>query len=137
MATGTAATRAKQFHTDQVMYIARTVSYAAGASAVTTIGTLPAGAVVLNAGVVVTTAFNAGTTNVMDIGTASDDDGFATDLALGTIGRIVADELATSNDCLMTADTAITATLALTGTAATTGSGVVYVEYIIPDRSPQ
>lgn len=98
---------------------------------VITLGKLPPGAIVINAGVVVTTAFNAGSTNVLDIGTSDDDDGFATDLALGTIGRIAADELATSNDLYSaTAEITCTATVALSGTAATAGAGVVFVEYL-------
>jgi hypothetical protein len=70
---------------------------------------------------------------VLDIGTSSDDDGFATDLALGTIGVITADEMATSNDTYSaSADVTITATVDLTGTAATAGAGTVWVEYIVP-----
>ena len=61
----------------------------------------------------------------------ADDDGFATDLAMGTIGVIVADEMATSNDMgPMTADTSIIATHAQTGTAATAGEGYVWIEYM-------
>lgn len=96
-----------------------------------TVGVIPAGAVVIDAGVVVTEAFDAGTSNVLDIGTSSDGDGFATDLALGTVGRIVADALATSNDLYDASnDVTVTATPALTGTAATAGSGFVYVTFI-------
>lgn len=131
MATGTAGSTARRYHTSQVHYLLKKIQYSGGASAVVTVGKVPAGAVVINAGVVVATAFNAGTSNVLDIGTATDDDGFATDLALGTIGRIAADELATSNDLgPFVADTAITATLALSGTAATAGEGWVYVEFL-------
>jgi hypothetical protein len=99
--------------------------------AVVQVGTLPIGAIVLRGGVVVTTAFNAATTNVLDIGTVADDDGFATDLAMGTIGVIVADEMATSNDMgPFTADTSIIATHSQTGTAATAGEGYVWIEYM-------
>lgn len=99
-------------------------------SSAVTVGVLPAGAIVIGAGVIVTTAFNAATTNVLDIGTSGDDDGFGTDLALGTIGNIVWDELATSNDLYSTSEVTITATYAQTGTAATAGVGHVYVTYI-------
>ncbi len=79
----------------------------------------------------VTTAFNEGSTNVLDIGTVADDDGFATDLALGTIGVIVADEMATTNDMgPYTANTSIIATFSRTGTAATAGEGYVWIEYM-------
>lgn len=96
---------------------------------VITLGKIPAGAVVVRGGVAVQTAFNAATTNVLDIGTSGDDDGFATDLALGTIGIIVADEMATSNDFYSTSDITVTATYAQTGTAATAGVGYVWLEF--------
>lgn len=113
-----------------IAYLRKPVSFTDGATTVVQVGTIPAGAVVLRGGVVVTTAFNAASTNVLDIGTVADDDGFATDLAMGTIGVIVADEMATSNDMYVTADTAIIATHAQTGTAATAGAGFVWIEYM-------
>ena len=96
-----------------------------------TLGTLPAGAIVVDAGVVVTTAFNAGTSNTLNIGVTADDDGLATLLALGTIGSITWDERATSNDVYQSADQAATATVVLTGTAATAGVGYVYVNFVV------
>ncbi len=114
-----------------IHYLRKKVSYLDGATTVVQVGTVPTGSIVLRGGVVVTTAFNAASTNVLDIGTVADDDGFATDLAMGTIGVIVADEMATTNDMgPMTADTSIIATHAQTGTAATTGEGYVWIEYM-------
>lgn len=117
----------RQYHTCQVHYLRKNITFGDG---LVTVGTLPAGALVIGAGVVITTAFNAGSTNVIDIGTASDGDGFATDLAAGTIGNIVWDELATSNDLYSTSEAVITAEYAQTGTAATAGSGEVYVTFL-------
>lgn len=99
------------------------------------LGYVPVGATVIRGGVVVSTAFNAGTGNVLDIGTAADPDGFATDLALGTIGVIAADEMATTNDAgPFTSDTQIVCVPALSGTAATAGVGRAWVEFIVdPD----
>ncbi len=98
-------------------------------------GYAPIGATAIRGGVVVSTAFNAGTGNVLDIGTAADPDGFATDLALGTIGVISADEMATTNDAgPYTTDTEIVCVPALSGTAATAGVGRAWVEFILdPD----
>lgn len=133
MTTNTAGSTAREYQTHQVHYLRRAISFSDGATAVLSVGTIPAGSTVIRGGVVVTTAFNAGSGNVLDIGTSADDDGFATDLALGTIGVIAADEMATTNDAYVTSDTAITATLALTGTAATAGAGFVWIEYLVPD----
>lgn len=113
-----------------VQCLAKKVTFADNGVA-KTLGVIPAGAVVIGSGVVVTAAFNAGTTNTLNIGTSADDDGFATLLALGTIGNIVWDELATSNDLYQTSDTTLTATVVLTGTAATAGTGFVYVQYVM------
>lgn len=97
-------------------------------SKVLTVGTLPAGTVILKAvsGVNVSTVFNAGTGNVLDIGTTADDDLFGTDLALGTAGLIPLDEAVSM---YVASDTTITATPALTGTAATTGVGQIVIAY--------
>lgn len=122
---------ARDFGYQVTQVLSKPIAFSDGATAVVTVGRLPAKALVINAGVVVTTAFNAGTGNVLDIGTTADPDGFATDIALGTIGRIAGDEFATSDDLYSTGETDITATLALTGTAATAGAGIVFVEFIV------
>lgn len=131
MATNTAGTVAREFHTAQVHYLTKAFTYADDGSTLT-MGVRPAGSYVIRGGVIVTTAFNAGSTNVLDIGTSGDGDGFATDLALGTVGVIVADEMATTNDSYSATDETITCTVDLTGTAATTGAALAWVEYIVP-----
>lgn len=122
-------TTGRQFHTQQVHYLRKAITYSD--TYPVTVGKLPPRAVVLRGGVAVTTAFNAGTTNVLDIGTSGDDDGFATDLALGTIGVITADEMATSNDFYSTSSQTITCTYAQTGAAATAGAGIVWIEFLV------
>ncbi len=130
MATNTAGTAARQLPFQAVHYLRRNITKA-DAGLTLTIGTIPARAVVLRGGVVVTEAFNAGTNNRLDLGTAADTDGFATLLALGTVGVIVADEMATTNDMYSTSDVVIKTVVDVTGTAATTGAGVVWIEYLV------
>ena len=127
----------KQYHQDLVHFLRADVVFGDDDTAVS-LGWLPSGATVIDGGVVVTTAFNAGTGNVMDLGfrnagdgTADDVDEFATDLALGTAGKIAADELATAADVHFPSGAEIVATPALTGTAATAGAGIAYVTYIV------
>lgn len=135
MPTGTRGTEAREYHTHQVHYLAVDFTYADDGSTLT-LGYVPAGGTVIRGGVVVSQAFNAGSTNVLDIGTAADPDGFATDLALGTIGVIAADEMATTNDQgPYAADTQIVCVVDLTGTAASAGIGRAWVEYILADQS--
>lgn len=131
MPTGTRATNARRYHHCMMHYLRKAIAYTDGATAAVTVGTVPAGALIHDAAVTVTQAFNNGTTNTLNIGTVADPDGFASALALGTIGKIVADELATSNDLYVTADTVITATHASSGTAATTGQAIVVVTFSV------
>lgn len=122
---------ARQFHTQQVHYLRKSIVYGNNGSAVT-VGVIPAGALILKAssGVHVTAAFNAGTSNVLDIGTSADDDLFGTDLALGSIAFVPLDEAVSM---LVASDTTITATVALSGTAASAGAAEVVIAYV-PDN---
>jgi hypothetical protein len=132
MATGTAGGVNREYHTRQVHYMRKDFTFADDGSELNFPAKVPAGSIIIDAGVVVSTAFDAGSTNVLDIGTTADPDGLATDLALGTIGVIVWDELATSNDIYTTSDTQYSITVDLTGTAATAGVGHAWIAYI-PD----
>jgi hypothetical protein len=118
--------QARVYHTQQIHYIEKTLTFDSG---VVTIGTIPAGAHIVKpiSGAAVNVAFNAGTTNVIDIGTTANDDLFATDLAGGTIAFVPFDEAVTQ---LVAAETTFTATYAQTGTAATAGSARVMICYI-------
>lgn len=129
MATGTAGSTARHNTQQQVGYIRRDFTFAT--SGVKTIGIVPEGAIIVSAGVIVTTAFNAAGNDFLNFGTAADPDGFATDLTLATIGNIVWDELATSNDLgPFTVPTTIVMEYTFTSTAPTTGAGSVYVLYV-------
>lgn len=131
MATNTAGTSARAYHTAQTHYLTKAISYTDNGLTLD-MGYVPAGAVVVRAGVVVSTAFNGNSSNVLDIGTAADTDGFATDLALGTIGVIAADEMATTNDAGPYAtDTLIQCSVVSTASASA-GAGTVFVEYLVP-----
>lgn len=121
-----------RYNTLQTHYLRGTLTPSAASI---TLGVIPPGSIIIGGGVVISTAFNAASTNVIDIGTTADPDGLATDLAGGTIGLIVADELATSNDLYTTTDVTIVASYAQTGTAATAGVGHVFVQFIPPDPS--
>ena len=135
MATNSAGSIARQLPIQAVHYLRKSVTFADNGTEVT-VGWLPAGALIIQpmSGVRITTAFNAGSTNVIDVGanTGNDDpDEFATDLALGTVAFVPLDEA--TGVYTMTADTQITATVALSGTAATAGAAEVVICYI-PDN---
>lgn len=126
----TVGSTARLYHTDQIHYVTCPIVYTTLSY---TIGKLPKGAAVVDAGVFVTTAFAGGTPQTLDIGTSGDPDGFATALVITSEGRKAADELATSDDLVMTEDTDVTATLSA-GATTSAGAGYVYVAYIMVDR---
>lgn len=129
MATNTAGTTARSYHTHQVHYVSADIDYSDNGASVS-LGYVPAGAYLIRGGVVVTTAFNGDTTNTLNLGTAADADEFGSALALGTVGVIAADEMATTNGSYLTADTEIFA--AVTSTAsASAGAGRAWMEYIV------
>jgi hypothetical protein len=121
--------QARIYHTQQVHYLIKEVTFEDNGTAVI-LGRLPANSVIIACSAIVAEAFNAGTTNVLDIGTTDDADGLATDLALGTVGLVNADEMGTSNDLYHASEINVTATVALTGTAATAGSAFVHICYM-------
>jgi len=93
------------------------------------IGTLPLGALVLQTIVRVKAAFNAATTNVIIVGTSTDDDEFieSGDVDEATVDTYFSDR---SAGIVMTADTPVYVQYTQTGTAATTGSADVVITYI-------
>lgn len=133
MTTNTAGTTARNFNKQMIHYLRKGITFADDGTTVT-VGTIPAGSLVLKpiSGVAVTTVFNAGSTNVLDMGPSTDSgtDLWATDLALGTLGFVPIDEAVTN---LVSVDTVVQAAVDLTGTAATTGAAEIIIAYI-PDN---
>ena len=131
MAVGTTA---RSYHTAQIHYLRKDFTFADDGSTLT-VGIIPANATIIKpiSGVNVDVAFNAGTTNVLDIGHAdstADPDYYATNLALGSIAFVAIDEAV---DVTHTADRTITASVDLTGTAATAGTGQVVIAFVLSD----
>lgn len=107
-----------------------TVTFAANGTQ-TTICTIPAGAQIINIHIDTTTAFNAGTTNTISIGTASAPAQFVAATPVGPLGRAsVATTGVYANWINVgTSDVTLVATYNQTGTAATTGSAYITVVY--------
>ena len=95
------------------------------------LGTLPAGAIVVGGGAMVTTAFNDSGNDYIDIGTLDDDDAFATDLDVSAVGYKVLDELATHND-YSTSEVGVIATYAGQNSNASAGVAYCFVQFIEP-----
>jgi len=128
MATGTLGSSARDYHTRQTHYLAKTVTVAdVGANGTVVIGTVPAGAVLKAITYGTATAFN-GTTPTLKIGTTS---GGAELVAAATFGAalgLTTSTLIATAAGPVAADTTIYAT-GVMGGSQTTGSAVIFVEY--------
>ena len=99
----------------------------------TTIATLPANSQIFLIAVDVTTAFDAGTTNTVDLGDGTTADKFADALALGSAARVLATSDVSQIPNLIdvgAADVNVVATYNQTGSAATAGAATITVLYI-------
>jgi hypothetical protein len=116
---------ARQLHTQQVHYLRKRVNYndsAIGTGVV--MGTLPAGAMIVSQNVRVSTAFNAGTTNALNVGTAAAGTQVFTDAA--TAGA----RSPTIANLSFASDQDLYVTYAQTGTAATAGVADIVIGYV-------
>lgn len=125
---------AREYHTSQTHYLRKAISYTDDGDTVS-LGWVPEGAVIVNAGVNVHTAFNGDTTNDLDIGyrnggdsETDDTDEYASSISLATAGIIQADDVATAAVNKFDGGAEIVAVVTSTGSASA-GSATVWVEY--------
>jgi hypothetical protein len=123
---------AQQYHQNLVHYLRKEVNYNdPGIAAGIVVGRLPANAQVMQALARVRTSFNAGTTNVLTVGTNASnyDNIFGTaDIAEGAAGNNAA-PTANLQEALAEADVFVKYTQ--TGTAATQGKAVIHIAYTV------
>lgn len=123
---------ARQSHLQDIHFLRATLTLAELVAASTggiQIGTLPAGARVLRSHTFVETAFNAGTTNVFDVGSAADPDQFIT-TANALVGATGLKTLAPpALQGVIAAELPVIAIYSQTGTAASAGLLTVVIEY--------
>ena len=123
---------AREYHQQLVHYCRKGIVFGDDGKTVT-VGTIPAGSLILKpiSGVAVTTVFNGGSTNTLDIGPSTDTGTnlWATLLALGTLGYIPLDEAVTN---LVTVETTVQAYVVSTASAST-GAGEILIAYV-PDN---
>lgn len=121
---------ARVFHTQQVHYLRKDVTYAD--TTAVTVGTLPAGALIVPAmsGMNVSTAYNDSGTDLIDIGTTADDDLYATNLDVSAVGFKPLDEAVS---LYVAAETTLTATYAGQNSNASAGVGQIVIAYVPAD----
>ena len=100
-----------------------------------TIATIPAGAQIQNIHIDVTTAFNAGTTNTVTVGTSASAAAYVTSTSVGTLGRasVATTGVYSAWANTGTSDISATITFSQTGTAATAGAARVTILYKYAD----
>jgi hypothetical protein len=123
---------ARQSHEQQTHFLRKLVNFNdAGIAAGVLVGTVPAGSLFASCRVYIATAFNAATTNVLNVGlTATGGELIGTAQAVpGTVGR----KVGTAVDSIgapVAADADVFVSYTQTGTAATAGQAYVVIEYI-------
>lgn len=134
MATGTAGTTARQYATQQVHYLRFRVTYSdAGISTGVAKQTLPSGAIIIGTDILIATTFNAGSTNVLTVGTngTTANNMVASGDVDETTGAITLNVKPTSSALgVLSSDAVVYAKYTQTGTAGTTGDATVLVKYI-------
>ncbi len=117
-----------------VSIIGREVTFSTPApNGLIAIGAFEKNSVVLRAGVTIVTAFNAGTTNVLQVGTDTTAEAYITaaNSAAGTAGNNKQGTGVNIGAPLAT-DTILYARFTQTGTAATAGRAIIWVEAFVP-----
>lgn len=115
----------RQLHMQLVHYFRKRVNYNdAGISAGVLFGTLPAGAMLVGNFVRVNTAFNAGTTNALNVGTTAGGTQIFTDAATAGARSPAIPNLS------FAADTDLFVAYAQTGAAATAGQADIVIEFV-------
>jgi hypothetical protein len=119
---------------DMVHVLRKRITYLDRGTEVT-VGTLPAGAIVIGGGVHIITAFNGSGTDLLDVGFAGgsstdDPNAYATILTLAAVGFIALDELAATTNIQQTKDCRVTATYTDENSNATAGVADVVITYV-------
>lgn len=130
---------AQQYHHNLLHFLRGTIAFGSATSGTAvSLGWIPAGAIVKDANATVTTAFDSGTSDLLDIGfrnagdgTTDDPNEFATAVSIATAGQVQSDELATAGDLYFPEGAEIVATWTAAGTAATAGNAYVEVFYTV------
>lgn len=130
MATNQQGSLARYNTPQQIDYLRRRVTVANAGVAVS-VGILPPNAIILKAlsGVTVSTVFNAGTTNTVDIGVTGTANLYGSALSL-TATNFVPVAQAVSYLTSSAGDTEVFATVNLSGTAATTGVADIVIAFV-------
>lgn len=136
MATGTAGDAGQRYHTNQVHYFFKTVTYSTLAASTSSnrvkVWDLPPNHLILSGGVHVITGFDDTNGDDLDVGVlGTDDDLFHSGCDMNSEATTAFDDLAAANDFSATARTVTcNLTTAATGNG-TAGEAIVFGSYIV------
>ncbi len=134
MATNTAGTSARKLSSQQIHYLRFAVTYSdSGIASGVVKQTLPAGAIIVGTDVLVTTTFNAQTTNVLTVGIngTTANNLVTTGDADETVAALTQNIKPTGTALVpLAADSPVYVKYTQTGTAGTTGVAYVIVKYV-------
>ena len=132
MTTGTPGTTARRNTAQQVGYLRFKVNYNDAASGVAVNKQfLPAGALIVGTDVIVSTAFNAATTNTLSVGTVGDSTTNVVNAQSVTAGGFTSDIVPTGAALgPLSADKQIQVTYSQTGAVATAGAAYVVIKFV-------
>ena len=134
MATGTAplSPAARDYHTAQTHFVSKSVAFntvVSGSSVV--VGTIPANSIILRAIAVITTPFNADSTNTISVGTLASSVALISSANATTAGVVTTTLISTAASAVIfpTTELIITARFGQTGAVASAGAAQIVVEY--------
>ena len=135
MATGTNDPNGRRYHTAQVHYLRKRITYAIENTEII-VGYLPANASVIGGGVHVITGFDDSGTDTLDVGfkdgsSTDDPNGYATLLAIDAVGFIALDELAATTNIQQTNGCTVTCIYNGQNNNAAAGVADVIVTYVV------
>lgn len=133
MPTNTAGSTARNYHKQLVHYLRKQVTFADEGDVVD-VGTIPANAIVIGGGVMITTAFN--DTATIDVGfrggsTTDDPNGYATALVATAVGFKALDELAATTNIMQTSPAIVTASVNDGTGAVSAGVAEVVITFVL------
>lgn len=133
MPTNTAGSTARNYHKQLVHYLRKQVTFADEGDVVD-VGTIPANAIVIGGGVMITTAFN--DTATIDVGfrggsSTDDPNGYATALVATAVGFKALDELAATTNIMQTSPAIVTASVNDGTGAVSAGVAEVIITFVL------
>jgi hypothetical protein len=133
MATDTLQAPARRTHLQVVHTLRKRITFADEGNEVT-VGYLPANAVVIGGGAMITTAFD--DTSTIDVGfkdgnSTDDPNAYATALVATAVGYIALDALAATTNIMQTEPATVTVTLNDGSGAVAAGAAEIIIEYVL------